>query len=57
MARRIRGVRVAALVAAPGTFLSACVEGDHAGPVVRSVVVDTIPPGEVAITGGTVACE
>ena len=38
-------------------LLSACTEGEHTGPVVRSVAVDAVPPGQAAITGGTVVCE
>ncbi len=57
MGYRMQGLRAVGMVAALVALLSACVEGDHTGPVVRSVPVDTIPPGQVAITGGTVACE
>ena len=57
MGYRMQGLYAVGMVAALAAFLSACVEGDHAGPVVRSVVVDTIPPGQVAITGETVVCE
>lgn len=53
----MQGLGAVGTVAALAALLSACVEGDHTGPVVRSVAVDTIPPGKVAVTGETVVCE
>ena len=33
-----------------------CRDGDHAGPVVRGMLVDTLPLASTAITGGVVPC-
>ena len=50
------GTLLAGALTGVAILLAACESNDHAGPVVRSVVIDTVPAGSKAITGGVVPC-
>ena len=51
------GTLLAGALTGVAILLAACESNDHAGPVVRSVVIDTVPVGSRAITGGVVPCQ